>query len=115
MTARYCSGAFREQVLSVLPLHNEWNLKCRVSKTSRKHQYLMRLMEAHGLYWERTRRSESMSDDLILIIFTPLLKQHEGCFGRDLVNFNRSQMTRTTPELAPPLQTFEPHQREDVW
>ncbi|GBN04257.1 hypothetical protein AVEN_269717-1 [Araneus ventricosus] len=24
-------------------------------------------------------------------------------------------MTRTTPELAPPLQTSVPHQREDVW
>ncbi|GBN17490.1 hypothetical protein AVEN_28291-1 [Araneus ventricosus] len=23
-------------------------------------------------------------------------------------------MTRTTPELAPPLQTFAPHQRDDV-
>ncbi|GBM36841.1 hypothetical protein AVEN_82831-1 [Araneus ventricosus] len=24
-------------------------------------------------------------------------------------------MTRTTPELAPPLQASAPHQREDVW
>ncbi|GBM77873.1 hypothetical protein AVEN_24622-1 [Araneus ventricosus] len=24
-------------------------------------------------------------------------------------------MTRTTPDLAPPLQTSAPHQREDVW
>ncbi|GBN75573.1 hypothetical protein AVEN_220180-1 [Araneus ventricosus] len=24
-------------------------------------------------------------------------------------------MTRTTPELAPPLQTSTPHQQEDVW
>ncbi|GBN30403.1 hypothetical protein AVEN_17317-1 [Araneus ventricosus] len=24
-------------------------------------------------------------------------------------------MTRTTPELAPPLQISTPHQREDVW
>ncbi|GBL72237.1 hypothetical protein AVEN_115206-1 [Araneus ventricosus] len=24
-------------------------------------------------------------------------------------------MTRTTPELAPPLQTSTPHRREDVW
>ncbi|GBM45117.1 hypothetical protein AVEN_233478-1 [Araneus ventricosus] len=24
-------------------------------------------------------------------------------------------MTRTTPELAPPLQTFAPHQREGIW
>ncbi|GBM97404.1 hypothetical protein AVEN_260337-1 [Araneus ventricosus] len=115
MPKRYWYGVFRGQVLNVLPLNNEWNLKCRVSKTSRKHRYLMRLMEAHGLYWERIRRSESMSDDLILIIFTCLLKQHEGCFGRELVNFNRSHMTRTTPELAPPLQTFEQHQQEDVW
>ncbi|GBN98974.1 hypothetical protein AVEN_44470-1 [Araneus ventricosus] len=24
-------------------------------------------------------------------------------------------MARTTPELAPPLQTSTPHQREDAW
>ncbi|GBM04609.1 hypothetical protein AVEN_242847-1 [Araneus ventricosus] len=24
-------------------------------------------------------------------------------------------MTRTTPELTPPLQTYMPHQRESVW
>ncbi|GBM09915.1 hypothetical protein AVEN_86803-1 [Araneus ventricosus] len=29
--------------------------------------------------------------------------QHEGNFGKDLVILNRGQMTRTTPELAPPL------------
>ncbi|GBN98750.1 hypothetical protein AVEN_3517-1 [Araneus ventricosus] len=33
----------------------------------------------------------------------------------DLVILNRSQMKRTTPELAPPLQTSAPHQRVDVW
>ncbi|GBL78861.1 hypothetical protein AVEN_48849-1 [Araneus ventricosus] len=44
-----------------------------------------------------------------------VLKQHEGYFGTDLVILNRGQMTRTTPELAPPLQTSAPHQWEDVW
>ncbi|GBO41762.1 hypothetical protein AVEN_24533-1 [Araneus ventricosus] len=27
----------------------------------------------------------------------------------------RSDAERTTPKLAPPLQTFPPHQREGVW
>ncbi|GBL97278.1 hypothetical protein AVEN_274625-1, partial [Araneus ventricosus] len=31
---------------------------------------------------------------------------HEGYFGTDLVILNRGQMTRTTPELAPPSQSF---------
>ncbi|GBM34019.1 hypothetical protein AVEN_166450-1 [Araneus ventricosus] len=38
-----------------------------------------------------------------------------GYFGTDFVILNRWQMTRTTPELAPPLQTSAPHQQEDVW
>ncbi|GBL83294.1 hypothetical protein AVEN_110622-1 [Araneus ventricosus] len=41
--------------------------------------------------------------------------QHEGYLGTDLVILNRGQMSRTTPELAPPLQPFASHQLEDVW
>ncbi|GBM80213.1 hypothetical protein AVEN_203725-1 [Araneus ventricosus] len=44
-----------------------------------------------------------------------VLKQHDGYFRTDLAILNHGQMTRTTPELAPPLQTSTPHQREDVW
>ncbi|GBO32231.1 hypothetical protein AVEN_222509-1, partial [Araneus ventricosus] len=33
----------------------------------------------------------------------------------DLVILNRSQITRTAPELAPPLQVSAPHQRDGVW
>ncbi|GBM28453.1 hypothetical protein AVEN_33905-1 [Araneus ventricosus] len=36
-----------------------------------------------------------------LVLFRPVLKQHEGYFRTDLVLSNRGQMTRTTPELAP--------------
>ncbi|GBM36875.1 hypothetical protein AVEN_82859-1 [Araneus ventricosus] len=41
-----------------------------------------------------------------LVILTSLLKQHEGYFGTDLVILNLGQMTRTTPELAPPSLNF---------
>ncbi|GBM48985.1 hypothetical protein AVEN_55199-1 [Araneus ventricosus] len=44
-----------------------------------------------------------------------VLKQLEGYSRMDLVILNKSQMTRTTPELAPPLHTSAPGQREDVW
>ncbi|GBM78946.1 hypothetical protein AVEN_40510-1 [Araneus ventricosus] len=40
--------------------------------------------------------------------------QHEGYFGTDLVILNLGQMTRTTPDLVPSLQSSVPHQREDV-
>ncbi|GBM29908.1 hypothetical protein AVEN_246467-1 [Araneus ventricosus] len=39
-------------------------------------------------------------------INVPFLKQHEGYLGTDLVILNRGQMTRTTPELAPPSPNF---------
>ncbi|GFX18306.1 uncharacterized protein TNCV_4306071 [Trichonephila clavipes] len=32
----------------------------------------------------------------------------------DLVILKHGQMTRATPELAPPLLTTTPHQREDI-
>ncbi|GFV34329.1 uncharacterized protein TNCV_4023441 [Trichonephila clavipes] len=37
-----------------------------------------------------------------------------GLLATDHVNLNHSQVTWTTPELATPLQTTTPHQREDV-
>ncbi|GBM23965.1 hypothetical protein AVEN_198198-1 [Araneus ventricosus] len=36
-----------------------------------------------------------------LVTLRLVLKQHEGYFGADLAIFNRGQMTRATPELAP--------------
>ncbi|GBM43040.1 hypothetical protein AVEN_234095-1, partial [Araneus ventricosus] len=39
-------------------------------------------------------------------INVPFLKQHKGYFGMDLIILNHSQMTRTTPELAPPSRNF---------
>ncbi|GBM58205.1 hypothetical protein AVEN_196709-1 [Araneus ventricosus] len=38
------------------------------------------------------------------------MKQHEDYFGTDLVVLNHGQMERTTPQLAPPLETSTPHQ-----
>ncbi|GFU98012.1 uncharacterized protein TNCV_232891 [Trichonephila clavipes] len=38
-----------------------------------------------------------------------------GLLATDLVIVNHGQVTRTTPELAPPLLTTTPHKREDVW
>ncbi|GBM46669.1 hypothetical protein AVEN_261049-1 [Araneus ventricosus] len=38
-----------------------------------------------------------------------------GLFWTGLAILNSSQMTRTTPELAPPLQTSAPHQLKNVW
>ncbi|GFW47412.1 uncharacterized protein TNCV_4537021 [Trichonephila clavipes] len=37
-----------------------------------------------------------------------------GLFAMDIVILNQKQVTRMTPEPAPPLQTTAPHQREDV-
>ncbi|GBN10042.1 hypothetical protein AVEN_113208-1 [Araneus ventricosus] len=36
----------------------------------------------------------------------PALKQHEGYLGTDFIILNRCQMTRTTPDLAPPPPNF---------
>ncbi|GBM85758.1 hypothetical protein AVEN_127478-1, partial [Araneus ventricosus] len=40
--------------------------------------------------------------------------QHEDYFGRDLAILNRCQITKTAPQLAPPLHTSAPYQREGV-
>ncbi|GBM96595.1 hypothetical protein AVEN_161299-1 [Araneus ventricosus] len=43
------------------------------------------------------------------------MTQYYDYFGTGLVILNRGQMTRTTPEVTPPLQTSPPHQRDDFW
>ncbi|GBN98791.1 hypothetical protein AVEN_109617-1 [Araneus ventricosus] len=35
-------------------------------------------------------------------------------FGTDLAILNHDQMTRTTPELVPPLQASAPQKRENI-
>ncbi|GFT42166.1 uncharacterized protein TNCV_1008451 [Trichonephila clavipes] len=49
-----------------------------------------------------------------LQISTLRSQQHEGFLATDHVILNHGQVTWTTPELAPPLLTTTPHQREDV-
>ncbi|CAL1267626.1 unnamed protein product, partial [Larinioides sclopetarius] len=39
--------------------------------------------------------------------------EHQSYLEADLAILNRGQMTRTTPELDPLLQTSAPHQLED--
>ncbi|GFX15708.1 uncharacterized protein TNCV_2131941 [Trichonephila clavipes] len=41
-------------------------------------------------------------------------KTTRGLLATDHVIWNHGQVTWTTPELAPPLLTTTPHQREDV-
>ncbi|GBO02126.1 hypothetical protein AVEN_154094-1 [Araneus ventricosus] len=41
-----------------------------------------------------------------LVILRSRFEQHEGYFGTNLVILNLGQMTRTTPELAPPSPNF---------
>ncbi|GBO34127.1 hypothetical protein AVEN_218405-1 [Araneus ventricosus] len=50
-----------------------------------------------------------------LVILTPRFEVTRGLFWTGFVILYRGQMTMTTPELAPLLQTSTPYQREDVW
>ncbi|GFV09700.1 hypothetical protein TNCV_2597551 [Trichonephila clavipes] len=49
----------------------------------------------------------------VRFIFTSPYKAAQGLFVTDLVILINGQVTRTTPELAPPPLTFTPPQRED--
>ncbi|GFX44456.1 uncharacterized protein TNCV_1394771 [Trichonephila clavipes] len=46
--------------------------------------------------------------------FKPKFEATRGLLATDHVILNHGQVTWTTPELAPPLLTTTPHQREDV-
>ncbi|GFW30921.1 uncharacterized protein TNCV_2940211 [Trichonephila clavipes] len=48
------------------------------------------------------------------IHFHSILFATRGLLATDQVILNHGQVTWTTPELAPPLLTTPPHQREDV-
>ncbi|GBM94188.1 hypothetical protein AVEN_100407-1 [Araneus ventricosus] len=48
-----------------------------------------------------------------LVISASRSEATRGYFGTDIVGLNRGQMTRTTPEVPPPLQTSAPHQWEE--
>ncbi|GFU68389.1 uncharacterized protein TNCV_3077771 [Trichonephila clavipes] len=52
--------------------------------------------------------------DLIDLILTSPCSATRGLLVTDHVILNHGQVTWTTPELAPPLLTTPPHQREDV-
>ncbi|GFT53848.1 putative RNA-directed DNA polymerase from transposon X-element [Trichonephila clavipes] len=47
-------------------------------------------------------------------LFIPKVSTTRGLLATDHVILNHGQVTWTTPELAPPLLTTTPHQREDV-
>ncbi|GFV79008.1 uncharacterized protein TNCV_4347671 [Trichonephila clavipes] len=48
------------------------------------------------------------------LILTSHCSATRGLLATDQVILNHGQVTWTTPELAPPLLTTTPHQREDV-
>ncbi|GBM25561.1 hypothetical protein AVEN_272555-1 [Araneus ventricosus] len=50
-----------------------------------------------------------------LVILMSRFEATRGLFWAYLVILNLGQMMRTTPELAPLLQTSAPHQRENSW
>ncbi|GFY04991.1 uncharacterized protein TNCV_561231 [Trichonephila clavipes] len=52
--------------------------------------------------------------DLIDLILTSHCSATRGLLATDHVILNHGQVTWTTPELAPPLLTTTPHQREDI-
>ncbi|GFU65946.1 uncharacterized protein TNCV_1465401 [Trichonephila clavipes] len=53
-------------------------------------------------------------DKLHLDLLVGIFRTSRGLLARDQVILKHSQVTRTTPELAAPLLTTTPHQREDV-
>ncbi|GFT31459.1 uncharacterized protein TNCV_608781 [Trichonephila clavipes] len=55
-----------------------------------------------------------LHDDPIPAATELRVKAKRGLLATDLVILNHGQETWTTPELAPPLLTTTPHQREDV-
>ncbi|GFX95872.1 uncharacterized protein TNCV_2084521 [Trichonephila clavipes] len=76
------------------------NASC-LTKSDRGPQKLLRLRD-------RFSRQSLVSLSFELHAATP------GLLATDHVILNHGQVTWTTPELAPPLLTTTPHQREDV-
>ncbi|GFT24453.1 uncharacterized protein TNCV_3252751 [Trichonephila clavipes] len=64
----------------------------------------------------RQQKKKILSSHLVLKIFVLETWQEttRGLLATDHVILNHGQVTWTTPELAPPLLTTTPHQREDV-
>ncbi|GFV94535.1 kinesin-like protein [Trichonephila clavipes] len=53
-------------------------------------------------------------DQIDNLILSMPRRSTRGLLAKDHVILNHGQVTWTTPELAPPLLTTTPHQREDV-
>ncbi|GFY10085.1 uncharacterized protein TNCV_1946301 [Trichonephila clavipes] len=74
--------------------------------------------EINRLYPESKKKGEEKCDIGIHPHFDRLLTSHcsatRGLLATDHVILNHGQVTWTTPELAPPLLTTTPHQRQDV-
>ncbi|GFX32476.1 uncharacterized protein TNCV_2173941 [Trichonephila clavipes] len=84
------------------------------SSTSSK-QLWKKVKAANGLYREfsfpilQTSDSVFSSPDKIANVLAT-----RGLLAMELIILNHDQVTWTTPEMAPPLLTTAPHQREDV-
>ncbi|GFT05894.1 retrovirus-related Pol polyprotein from transposon 297 [Trichonephila clavipes] len=81
---------------------------------------LYTILLQQGAAFEKTVISLSFADGIVtqkeaLRTFqTVILEATRGLLATDHVILNHGQVTWTTPELAPPLLTTTPHQREDV-
>ncbi|GFS64683.1 uncharacterized protein TNCV_4684801 [Trichonephila clavipes] len=60
------------------------------------------------------REFDTPDEEILLINVCTLAKATRGLLATDHVILNHGQVTWTTPELAPPLLTTTPPQREDV-
>ncbi|GBM03422.1 hypothetical protein AVEN_265462-1 [Araneus ventricosus] len=63
-------------------------------------------------------KSSLVAEELIkfsLVTLTSRFEATRGLFWDGTRYLNLGQMTRSTPEQAPPLHTSAPHQLEDVW
>ncbi|GFV40152.1 hypothetical protein TNCV_3953491 [Trichonephila clavipes] len=74
--------------------------------------------KSHLIGWCNTSAPSSPRCSPILLMWgaiTCLARTKRGLLASDLVILNHGQVPRTTPELAPPLLTTTPYQREDVF
>ncbi|GFX55183.1 uncharacterized protein TNCV_1156401 [Trichonephila clavipes] len=83
-------------------------MQARMGQTSSVNSFSVTncISRKYGVYTVNLRVSE--------LILTSHCSATRGLLATDHVILNHGQVTWTTPELAPPLLTTTPHQREDV-
>ncbi|GBM56811.1 hypothetical protein AVEN_227325-1 [Araneus ventricosus] len=75
------------------------------------YQAVSRKMSPQQCERRRAMFGRCLADDVLLHGYGLVFEVKRGYFGTDVVVLSRGRMTRTTPEIASPLQTSAPHQR----